>query len=89
LGTILKWLRRQWAGEEPPATRLSDSSAIEIAKQAAAGDSQTQLLTMTTVQNRAGRLVWIVGAAVKGRTLEVEIDDQSGHILGMHHRGVR
>ena len=87
---ILNWLRRQMVPDEvPPPTRLSASAAIELAKRAAAGDSQGPILSMATVQERSGRLIWSVSAPVMGRTLEVQIDDQTGQMVAIHHHGVR
>jgi hypothetical protein len=87
---ILNWLLRHGASDEkPPATRLSASSAIELAKQAAGGDLQGPILSLASVEERSGRLVWIVAAPVMGRTLEVEVDDQTGAVLAMNHRGIR
>jgi hypothetical protein len=90
LRTILNWLaHRNNVGKKPTLTRLSSAEAIELAKQAAAQDPLGPILSLATVQNRSGQLIWSVSAPVLGRTLEVEVDDQTSRILAMHHRGVR
>jgi hypothetical protein len=89
--SIVNWLRSAMGIAVPtmPPTRLSAEQAIQIARAAAQHEPFCSELTMTTVRERDGALVWSVGAAIVGKSLRVEIDDATGKVLGVFSGGVR
>lgn len=88
--SVLRRLRALLLGEEPKpfATRLSRDEALKLARAALVDPGGVQL-TMTTVIERDGALIWYVSEPVKGSALEVEIDDDSGRVLKVGRRGGR
>jgi hypothetical protein len=76
-------------GPRPLPTRLSSDQAIAIARSAAADDPDRDLLTITTVERRSGKAIWIVSPASMGRRLVISIDDATGEVLDKQHLGVR
>lgn len=79
---MLRDLLRRWLGRpEAVRTRLSYDEAVAIAREAARGHQMAEELQMTVVNERAGRPIWTVTAAVIGSNLVVEIDDETGQVL--------
>jgi uncharacterized membrane protein YkoI len=72
-----------------PATRLSRDAAVSIAQRAVSGDPLAAELSMTSVEQRDGRAVWLVSTATVGRRIIVVIDDASGDVLDKQHLGGR
>jgi hypothetical protein len=84
---LLGLLHRE--GQQGRRPRLSAQQAVELARVAAASDPRHEDLSMSTVQDRSGTLVWIVSTPTIGNTLEVEIDDATAQILHVLRRGSR
>lgn len=75
--------------DTPSTSRLSSEQAVAMAQEAAATDPLASTLTMATVVNREGAAIWVVGAPAMGRTLVVEIDDETGRVLRIERVGLR
>lgn len=83
---ISRWLSGKTANIQ---TRLSADEALAIARSATSGDSMSQHLARTTVEERSGSVVWIVSSATVGSMIEVSIDDATGKVLDVQRIGVR
>ena len=62
---------------------------LEIARNAVVDDPLREHLAMTLVEQRTTGLVWIVGSATVGYSLQVTIDDASGDVVKVEHLGLR
>lgn len=83
------WLKRRRA-ESEPATTLSPEQVIDIARRAATkANYPPELLTIATVNKHEGRLIWTVSAAAIGSSLKVEVEDESGAVIGVERVGLR
>ena len=73
----------------PAPTRLSRDAVLAIARSATANDPLAEELALVTLEQRAGRAIWIVASATVGTSLHVSIDDASGEVLEKQYLGVR
>jgi hypothetical protein len=78
-----------WLKSPRPNTRLDEAQALEIARQAAAGEPDRDLLTIVALSDTSEKPTWIVSAAAVGNTLVVSIDDHSGQVVEMKRHGLR
>jgi hypothetical protein len=78
-----------WLKKSRPTTRLDEAEAVRIARQAAAGYPDRDLLSMVTLSEESGRITWQVGAAAVGSRLVVTIDDETGQVVEIKRYGIR
>lgn len=92
--SFVTWVGAALLGRKgkPPATRLSEAEAIEIAS-AYAKDGQLQQSNVTLVPQEVrdvgGKLVWTLRTPTVGSWVTVEIDDATGEVVGHQVHGVR
>ena len=83
----MAWLRGTGTG--PPAARLSESQAIEIARAAAFAEWGQRELTLATRAMKDGRIIWSVSEPAIGSVLVVDIDDETATALAIRRMGLR
>jgi hypothetical protein len=71
------------------ATRLSQQDVLAIAATAATDALLADLMTITSVEQRDGRLIWHIGSATVGSGLTVTVDDATGEVIERKTWGVR
>jgi hypothetical protein len=92
--SFVTWLGDTLLGRKaaPPATRLSEAQAIEIASAYAKTGKLQQpdvALVPQEVREVDGKLVWTLRTPTVGRWLTVDIDDSTGQVVGHQVHGVR
>lgn len=83
---LAKWLGKKKRAFKP---RLEDKDALSIAREAASDYPNCENLSIVTLEDRSGDLIWIVSSATIGHTLHVFIDDQSSEVLEIKQVGIR
>jgi uncharacterized membrane protein YkoI len=66
-----------------PDTAISEQRAVEIAREAAAGQLDAHLLTTSSLEESSDNLTWTVGTAAKGSSLFVRVDATTGAVVEM------
>jgi acetylglutamate kinase len=89
LMSMISRILNRWFGRSHTSTRLSQEQAVQIARQAAAGQLNCELLGLATVEEQNGKRIWAVSSATIGSSLLVRIDDESGDVLEVKRQGVR
>jgi hypothetical protein len=69
--------------------RLDKAAVLAIARDAAAGYPNCEALSIVSLEERSGNLIWVVRSATVGRTLHVYIEDVSGKVVEIKESGVR
>jgi hypothetical protein len=77
-----------WFKKKRPATSLSEAAAVEIARQAVE-ERDRRFLSMVTLEERSGKLTWIVSTAGVGTTVTVLVDDATGAVVEKHRHSGR
>jgi hypothetical protein len=72
-----------------PVTRLSEQEVRAIAKAAVAEGFFKDLMTITSVEQRDGRVLWHVGSATRGSGLWVTVNDATGEVVEQKKWGIR
>lgn len=70
-------------------TRLSESEAIKIACETETASDHKELMTLATLVERDGKIVWVVNSATIGNMIEVLIDDETGNVIKAGRVGKR
>ncbi len=76
-------LLKKWLGKKIPAhhPRLSKNQVLDLARQAVAEHPQCAHLYVANLRSESGKLIWVVGTAVRGSSLEVIVDDQLEKVI--------
>ena len=72
-----------------PRPMLSSDEAIEVARSHAADEAEAEQLQWAALVERDGRKVWVVCESAIGNVLAIEIDDETGRLIGTVRIGVR
>lgn len=83
---LLKKLFKHKKGKE---SRLDKAAVLAIARDAAAEYANCEELSIVSLEERSGNLMWVVRSATVGRTLQVYIEDVSGKVVEIKESGVR
>jgi uncharacterized membrane protein YkoI len=75
--------------DEAIHTRISRDDAIKIACEADIAKPHSDVMKMTEIEKRDGKIIWIVSSATVGRRIHVEIDDETGKVLSAESSGLR
>lgn len=70
-------------------SRLDEDAVLAIARDAAAKYPNCEDLSIVSLEERSGNLMWIVSSATVGRTLQVSIEDAGGKVVEIKESGVR
>jgi hypothetical protein len=87
--SILSRALERWFRRPRPRGRLDAAQALEIARRAAVGEPDADLLAVATLDEDTGRPTWLVSAPVVGSTLVVSIDDETSQVVDVKRYGVR
>jgi hypothetical protein len=84
-------LLNRWFGKNNLSAkpRLEKNKVITLAREAASEYPNSEELSIVTIEERSGALIWIVSSATVGRMLQVSVDDASGEIVDIKQVGVR
>jgi nucleoid-associated protein YgaU len=85
----MKNLLNRFIKQKGKESRLDEDTALAIASDAAANYPNCEELSVVSLKERSGNLMWIVSSATVGRTLQVSIDDVSGKVVEIKESGVR
>jgi len=75
--------------DEAIPTRMSREDAIKIACEVDIAKPHSDVMKMTEIEKRNGKIIWVVSSATVGRRIHVEIDDETGKVLSAEGSGLR
>jgi len=86
LGFLRRLIGRQRFG---PHSLLSAKQACEIAERAVTGTYYAGKMTFSKLENRDGKLIWLISSVTKGSGVIVTVDDATGELMHNERWGIR
>lgn len=87
---MLNFLRRLFGQGQPiPKSVLSVQQACDIAEKMVSGTHCAGTMNLSKLENRDGKLIWLVSSVTVGSGAMVTIDDATGAVMQSERWGIR